>query len=53
MSRKSQAKKIALVRAHRSARSVPVFVRVKTARRVTSNPKRRHWHTSTIKNKPE
>ncbi|MBI3588558.1 50S ribosomal protein L39e [Candidatus Micrarchaeota archaeon] len=40
---KSKEKKLALAKASRQNRRLPVFVIVKTKRRVSRNPKARHW----------
>ena len=48
MSKKSSAKKARLVKANRATRGVPVFVRIKTQRKVMSSPKRRHWRSGKL-----
>ena len=48
MSKKSQNKKARLVKAQRATRGVPVFVRMKTQRRVLSSPKKRHWKSGKL-----
>ncbi|MCS7109686.1 MAG: 60S ribosomal protein L39 [Candidatus Micrarchaeota archaeon] len=48
-SRKSRIKKKRLAAAAKSARAVPLFVRLKTARRVMTNPKRRHWRSQKLR----
>lgn len=48
MSKKSEYKKARLVKAQRSSRGVPVFVRIKTQRKVMSSPKRRHWRSGKL-----
>ena len=53
MSKKSQAKKAKLVKAQRATRGVPVFVRMKTQRKVMSSPKRRHWRSGKLRIKEE
>ena len=53
MSKKSQMKKAKLVRAHRATRGVPVFVRIKTQRKVMSSPRRRHWRSGKLHIKNE
>ena len=46
---KPLARKLRLARAAKSNSAVPVWVVIKTARRFTFNPKRRHWRTSKLK----
>ncbi len=46
---KPLARKLRLARAYKSNSPVPVWVIVKTMRRVTVNPKRRHWRRSKLK----
>jgi large subunit ribosomal protein L39e len=53
MSKKSQNKKARLVKAHRATRGVPVFVRIKTQRKVMSSPKKRHWRSGKLGIKDE
>lgn len=48
-SRKSSLKKRRLASAARSAKPVPIFVRLKTARRVMTTPGRRHWRRKKLK----
>jgi len=48
MSKKTQLKKAKLIKAHRATRGVPVFVRMKTQRKVMSSPKRRHWRSGKL-----
>lgn len=49
MSKKSPEKKARLRRARKKAKPVPLFVRLKTARRVMSTPARRHWREKKLK----
>lgn len=49
MSKKSLSKKFRLRKAHRSARAVPAFVRLKTKRKVMSTPSRRHWRSKKLR----
>lgn len=46
---KPHARKLRLARALKSNSPVPVWVIIKTARRFTINPKRRHWRRSKLK----
>lgn len=46
---KPLGKKIRLSRALKSNRPVPLFVRIKTNRRVMYNYKRRHWRRGRLK----
>jgi len=46
---KPLAKKLRYAKALKQNRSVPVFVRIKTNRRVMTNPKRRHWRRRRLK----
>jgi len=46
---KSSIKKARLAKAARTAKPVPLFIRLKTGRRVSTNPKRRHWRTKKLK----
>ncbi len=46
---KHVARKLRLARALKSNSPVPVWVVIKTRRRVTFNPKRRHWRVSKLK----
>jgi large subunit ribosomal protein L39e len=46
---KTSRKKVRLAKAARTARPVPIFIRLKTGRRVTTNPKRRHWRTRKLR----
>ena len=46
---KPLARKLRLARALKANSAVPVWVVVKTARRFTFNPKRRHWRRSKLK----
>lgn len=48
-SKKSSTKKKRLVRAARSAKPVPIFVRLKTGRRVQTTPSRRHWRSQKLR----
>ncbi len=41
---KASSKKNRLIKATRSAKSVPTWVIVKTNRHVRTNPKQRHWN---------
>jgi len=51
MSKKTPSKKSKLRKARRRMKPVPVFVRLKTKRRVLFSPKRRHWRRGKIKKK--
>ncbi|MEA2074721.1 MAG: 50S ribosomal protein L39e [Euryarchaeota archaeon] len=42
-------RKIRLAKANRQNRRVPAWIMVKTSRRVTTHPKRRHWRRSKLK----
>ncbi|MGQ4890975.1 MAG: 50S ribosomal protein L39e [Candidatus Njordarchaeia archaeon] len=46
---KPLGKKLRLARAYKSNRPVPVFVRIKTNRRVMYNYKRRQWRRNRLK----
>ena len=46
---KHLARKLRLARATKSNSAVPAWVIVKTMRRYTFNPKRRHWRRSKLK----
>jgi large subunit ribosomal protein L39e len=46
---KSYAKKSRLLKATRQNRRVPLWVMVKTKRKVSNNPKRRSWRHSRLK----
>ncbi len=46
---KPLARKLRLGRALKSNRAVPAWVIIKTMRRFTFNPKRRHWRVSKLK----
>jgi len=48
MGKKGPKKKSRLVAAARRAKPVPVFVRLKTARKVSSTPARRHWRSGRL-----
>jgi large subunit ribosomal protein L39e len=47
---KHVAKKLRLARALKSNSAIPIWVVVKTMRRVTFRPRLRHWRRSKIKN---
>ncbi len=49
MSKKTTEIKNILVKAQRRTRAVPVFVRIKTARKVSATPKKRNWRTNKLK----
>ena len=49
MSKKTSEIKGMLVKAQRMTRAVPIFVRIKTARKVSSSPKRRNWRSGRLK----
>lgn len=46
---KPTAKKRRLIKAGKQSQPVPVWVVVKTGRRVRANPKRRNWRRSKLK----
>lgn len=46
---KSFSKKVRLLKARRQNRRVPLWVMVKTKRRVANNPKRRSWRHTKLK----
>ncbi|RLG72630.1 MAG: 50S ribosomal protein L39e [Methanobacteriota archaeon] len=46
---KCPAKKHRLIKATRQNKRVPLWVIVKTNRRVMTHPKRRHWRRSSVK----
>jgi large subunit ribosomal protein L39e len=46
---KSFAKKKRLLKAKNQNRRVPLWVMVKTKRRITNNPKRRSWRNSKLR----
>jgi large subunit ribosomal protein L39e len=46
---KSQAKKRRLGREVRKNRRLPVFVIAKTNRKISTNPRRRHWRSRKLK----
>ncbi|HDD71606.1 MAG TPA: 50S ribosomal protein L39e [Candidatus Aenigmarchaeota archaeon] len=46
---KHVARKLRYARALKQNRTVPVFVRIKTNRRVMTNPKRRNWRRKRLK----
>jgi ribosomal protein L39E len=48
MGKKSLLKKKRLIKAHKKTRPVPAFVRLKTARRVSTTPARRHWRSEKL-----
>lgn len=49
MGKKTPLKKAMLAAAHRRTRPVPVFVRLKTKRKVMTSPRRRHWRRIKLK----
>ncbi len=49
MSKKTPEKKARLRKARRKARPVPLFVRIKTGRKVMTTPARRHWREKKLK----
>lgn len=51
MSKKTLRRKLRLRKAHRKARPVPAFVRLRTARRVSATPSRRHWRSKKLQSK--
>jgi large subunit ribosomal protein L39e len=51
--RKGSALKRVLATALRQNRRLPLFVVAKTARKLTQNPKRRHWKRDKMKVKAE
>jgi large subunit ribosomal protein L39e len=46
---KPLARKLRLARAFKSNQPVPAWVIVKTLRKFTFNPKRRHWRSTKLK----
>jgi len=46
---KPLGKKLRLARALKQNRALPLFVLIKTNRRVKNNPKRRHWRRTKLK----
>ncbi|MEM2949410.1 MAG: 50S ribosomal protein L39e [Candidatus Bilamarchaeaceae archaeon] len=53
MSKKTLTKKKRLAKANKRNRRLPLFVVLKTARRVTFNPYRRNWRTDKLRIKEE
>ncbi|HID26589.1 MAG: 50S ribosomal protein L39e [Methanosarcinales archaeon] len=49
MSKKMKGKKKRLAKAYNQNKRVPLWVIVKTNRKVVTHPKRRHWRRSSIK----
>ncbi len=49
MSKKTLAKKMRLAKAERQNKRLPVFVTIRTKRKVTSNSKRRNWRTEKLR----
>ncbi len=49
MARKGLGKKIRLAKALKQNRRIPLWVIVKTKRKVLINPKRRHWRRTKIR----
>jgi ribosomal protein L39E len=49
MSKKSPEKKARLRKAQRRAKPVPLFVRLKTDRKVSTTPARRRWREKKLK----
>ncbi len=49
MPRKGLGKKLRLAKALKQNRRIPLWVIVKTNRRVIRNPKRRHWRRTKIR----
>lgn len=53
MGKKSLTKKKRLARAERQNKRLPVFVTIRTKRKVQSNNSRRNWRTSKLRIKDE
>jgi ribosomal protein L39E len=49
MSKKTPEKKARLRKARKRAKPVPLFVRLKTDRKISSTPARRHWREKKLK----
>jgi large subunit ribosomal protein L39e len=49
MGKKTIGKKIRLAKANKQNRRVPAWIMVKTNRRVSTHPKRRHWRRTNLK----
>lgn len=49
MGKKTLAKKMRLVKAERQNKRLPVFITVRTKRKVQSNNKRRNWRTEKLR----
>jgi len=47
--KKTKGKKIRLAKANKQNRRVPAWIMVKTNRRVSTHPKRRHWRRTKLK----
>ncbi|WP_342305265.1 50S ribosomal protein L39e [Methanolobus sp. ZRKC5] len=48
MSHNTKGQKTRLAKAHRQNHRVPTWVIIKTNRKVTSHPQRRHWRRSSL-----
>ena len=48
---KNRQKKSRLSKAARSSKPVPIFVRLKTGRRVSTTPARRHWRSQKLRSR--
>ncbi len=48
---KSKQKKARLSKAAKSSKPVPIFVRLRTGRRVSTTPARRHWRSQKLKSR--
>ncbi|MCD6455386.1 MAG: 50S ribosomal protein L39e [Methanophagales archaeon] len=49
MGKKTKGRKLRLCKANKQNRRVPAWIMVKTSRRVTTHPKRRHWRRTKLK----
>lgn len=49
MGKKSWMKKMRLAKAHRQNKRLPVFVTIRTKRRLQMNPNRRDWRTDKLR----
>ncbi|MBA1342725.1 MAG: 50S ribosomal protein L39e [ANME-2 cluster archaeon] len=49
MTKKTKGQKKLLAKAHNQNQRVPVWAIMKTNRKVSTHPKRRHWRRSSIK----
>lgn len=53
MSKKTIVKKLKLAKAERQNKRLPLFVTIRTKRRLHTNPSRRNWRTEKLRIKDE